>query len=129
MSSSWCGIPLMENFMTHVFNVGGRLCEDDNGTLKYIDGVMHSFDALDVDMLNIPDLEEMAKSLGYLTYSVMYWLVPNAANLKFGLREIKQDSDINELRNSVVENHCVDFQIYFEHPVSVPIITEGVEVM
>ncbi|MED6117861.1 hypothetical protein PIB30_113924, partial [Stylosanthes scabra] len=57
----------------------------------------------------------------------MHWLHPTAANMEFGLREMKTDSDVNQLRISMVENGCVDFQIYFEHPVLVPIIAEGVE--
>ncbi|MED6210125.1 hypothetical protein PIB30_061209 [Stylosanthes scabra] len=60
----------------------------------------------------------MAKSLGYPNYSAIYWLEPNADNMEFELREIKKDSDINKLRNSV---------IYFEHPVLDPISAEGVE--
>ncbi|MED6133991.1 hypothetical protein PIB30_033297 [Stylosanthes scabra] len=119
----------MENFMVPVFNVGGKPCEDENGVLKYVDGTVHKFEAMDVDLLNIPDLEEMAKSsFGFPVYNAMHWVVPNAANFEFGLRKIKKDSDILELRNSVVDNHCVDFEIYFEHPVFVLIVADDVEV-
>ncbi|MED6143235.1 hypothetical protein PIB30_004323 [Stylosanthes scabra] len=72
----------------------------------------------------MPELESMMKSLGYPSYSAAYWLVPNARNLEFGLKEIKKESDIIELRKSLMENDCVDFQIFFEHPVSEPIIAE-----
>ncbi|MED6162827.1 hypothetical protein PIB30_074156 [Stylosanthes scabra] len=78
----------MEYFMVPVFNVGGKLCEDENGVLKYVDGTVHRFAPLDIE----------------------------------------KDSDIVELRNSVVENHCVDFEIFFEHPVSEPIVADDVEV-
>ncbi|MED6152057.1 hypothetical protein PIB30_088330, partial [Stylosanthes scabra] len=87
-------------FVVPVLNVGGRLGEDENGVLKYIDGVANSFQALDVDLLT---------------------------NLEFGLREIKNVSNINELRNSLVEHECVDFHVFFEHSISEPVIAEGVE--
>ncbi|MED6120081.1 hypothetical protein PIB30_017708 [Stylosanthes scabra] len=118
----------MEHFMVPVFNIGGKLCEDVNGVLKYSDGEVHSFEALDVDLLSIPVLEDMAKSLGFPSYTEMYWKLPNAANLQFGLRKIKKDFDIIQLRNTLVENHCVDFEIYFEHPVSIPMMADGVEI-
>ncbi|MED6107441.1 hypothetical protein PIB30_014052 [Stylosanthes scabra] len=51
----------MENFMVPMFNIGGKLCKDDNGVLKYTDGMVHSFEPLDVDLLSIPVLEDMAK--------------------------------------------------------------------
>ncbi|MED6144233.1 hypothetical protein PIB30_013840 [Stylosanthes scabra] len=118
----------MENFMVPVFNISGKLCEDVNGVLKYSDGEVHSFEALDVDLLSIPVLEDMAKSLGFPSYTEMYWKLPNPANLEFGLRKIKKDSDIIQLRNTLVENHCcVDFEIYFEHPVSIPMMADGVD--
>ncbi|MED6131417.1 hypothetical protein PIB30_009897 [Stylosanthes scabra] len=93
--------------MVHVFNVGGKLCENDNGVLKHVDGMGYRFEVLDVDLLSISVLEEMAKSLGFSSYSAMHWLVPNAANSEFGLRRIKKDSDLIELRNSLVENQYV----------------------
>ncbi|MED6171166.1 hypothetical protein PIB30_038248 [Stylosanthes scabra] len=121
----------MENFMVPVFNIGEKLCEDVNGVLKYNDGELHSFEALDVDLLSIPVLEDMAKSLGFPSYTEMYWKLPNATNLEFGLRKIKKDSDIIQLSNTLVENHCVDFEIYFEHPVSILMMaddaSDGVE--
>ncbi|MED6191785.1 hypothetical protein PIB30_003586 [Stylosanthes scabra] len=90
----------MENFMVLVFNIGGKLCEDVNDVLKYSDREVHSFVALDVDLLSIPVLEDMAKSLGFLSYTEM---------------------------NTLVENHCVDFEIYFEHSVSIPMMADGVD--
>ncbi|MED6211319.1 hypothetical protein PIB30_072562 [Stylosanthes scabra] len=113
--------------MLPVLNVGRRLGEDENGVLKYSNDKIKTFEALDIDLLSIPELESMVKSQGYPNYSAVYWLVPNAANLKFGLKEIKKESDINELRKSLLENDCVDFQIFFEHPISKPIIAEGNE--
>ncbi|MED6113317.1 hypothetical protein PIB30_069664 [Stylosanthes scabra] len=110
-----------------MLNVGGRLGHDENGVLKYSDSETNSFEPLDVDLLSIPKLESMMKSLGYPNYSALYWLEPNGTNLEFGLREIKKESDINELRKSLLENDYVDFQIYVEHPVSNPIIAEGDE--
>ncbi|MED6164619.1 hypothetical protein PIB30_091928 [Stylosanthes scabra] len=117
----------MAKCMVPMLNVGGRLGEDENGVLKYSDGETKTFEALDIDLLSIPKLESMVKSLGYPKYSVVYWLLPNAANLEFGLKEIMKDSDINELRKSLLENDCVNFQIFFEHPIFEPIVAEGNE--
>ncbi|MED6180940.1 hypothetical protein PIB30_014722 [Stylosanthes scabra] len=117
----------MATFVVPVLNVGGKLGSDENGVLKYIDGQVQTFDAVDVDMICIPDLEGMTKSLGYPKYTAMHWLHPTAANMEFGPREIKTNSDVNQLRISLVENGCVNFQIYFEHPVSDPVIVEGFE--
>ncbi|MED6180101.1 hypothetical protein PIB30_007260 [Stylosanthes scabra] len=89
----------MNKFATiPVLKVGGRLGTNENGVLKYIDGVQQSFAALDVEFLNIFDLEAMAKTLGYPSYTAMQWLDSTAANLEFGPRRIKKDCDINELR-------------------------------
>ncbi|MED6215462.1 hypothetical protein PIB30_113911, partial [Stylosanthes scabra] len=55
----------MGTFVVPVLNVGGKLGPDENGVLKYIDGQVQTFDAVDVDMICIPDLEGMTKSLGY----------------------------------------------------------------
>ncbi|MED6140481.1 hypothetical protein PIB30_093645, partial [Stylosanthes scabra] len=60
-------------FVVLVLNVGGRLGEDDNEVLKYIDGQVHSFEAVDVDMLcgggcvNL-DSDVDRKSLSYDSY-------------------------------------------------------------
>ncbi|MED6183465.1 hypothetical protein PIB30_038144 [Stylosanthes scabra] len=59
----------MATFVVPVLNVGGKLGPDENGILKYIDGQVQTFDAVDVDMICIPDLEGMAKSLGYPKFS------------------------------------------------------------
>ncbi|MED6135681.1 hypothetical protein PIB30_048960 [Stylosanthes scabra] len=103
----------MATFVVPVLNVGGMLGPDKNGVIKYIDGQVQTFDTVDVDMICIPDLEGMAKSLGYPKYTAMHWLHPTATNMEFGLREIKTDSDVNQLRISLVENGCVDF--HYEH--------------
>ncbi|MED6146034.1 hypothetical protein PIB30_030827 [Stylosanthes scabra] len=117
----------MAKCMVPVLNVGGRLGQDENGILKYSDNETKTFEALDIDLLSIPELESMMKSLGFPSCIAVYWLVANAANLEFDLKEIKKESDINELRKSLLENDCVNFQIFFEHPVSEPIIAEGNE--
>ncbi|MED6199788.1 hypothetical protein PIB30_079134 [Stylosanthes scabra] len=66
-----------------------------------MDGEVHTFDAIDPELLCIPDIEGMAKSLGFPSYTSMYWLEPLAQNLEFGLRELKGSTDVNELRDCV----------------------------
>ncbi|MED6173116.1 hypothetical protein PIB30_056284 [Stylosanthes scabra] len=87
-----------------------------------MDGEVHTFDAIDPLLLCIPDIEEMAKSLGFASYTSMYWLEPLAQNLEFGLRELKGVSDLNELRSRILATQCVDFEVFFEHPISEPIV-------
>ncbi|MED6114499.1 hypothetical protein PIB30_080815 [Stylosanthes scabra] len=50
----------------------GQIGVDDNGVLSTMDGEVHTFDSLDPEMLCIPNLEEMAKSLGFPFYTAMY---------------------------------------------------------
>ncbi|MED6129799.1 hypothetical protein PIB30_111590, partial [Stylosanthes scabra] len=54
----------------------------------------------------------------------MYWLEPIAVNLEFGLRDLKGDRDVNQLRRAILERDCVDFEIFLEHPISVPVEAE-----
>ncbi|MED6164778.1 hypothetical protein PIB30_093429 [Stylosanthes scabra] len=114
----------MAKFVIHVLHVGGRLDVNNNGVLSYLDGEVHSFEAIDADTVNIPDLKAYATSLGFPTYTVMHWLEPTDVNLEFGLR----DAYVNQLRSSILESNCVDFEIFMEHPISVPVEAEGVEV-
>ncbi|MED6176088.1 hypothetical protein PIB30_084509, partial [Stylosanthes scabra] len=53
---------------------------------------------------------------------------PTAVNLEFGLRGLMGDGDVNQLRRSIFERNCVDFEVFLEHPISVPIKAKGVEV-
>ncbi|MED6133117.1 hypothetical protein PIB30_025595 [Stylosanthes scabra] len=114
----------MAKFSVPVLNVGGMLGEDENGVLKYNDGETKRFQALDIDLLSIPEIESMMKSLGYPNYSALYWLQPNAVNLEFGLRAIKKESDMKVLRKMLLESDCKEFHIFIEHLVSKPISAE-----
>ncbi|MED6109398.1 hypothetical protein PIB30_033189 [Stylosanthes scabra] len=67
-----CHYDVMDKFAITVLNVSGRLGTDENDVLKYIDRVKQSFAALDVEFLNISDLEVMAKTLGYPSYTAMH---------------------------------------------------------
>ncbi|MED6192553.1 hypothetical protein PIB30_011349 [Stylosanthes scabra] len=111
-----------------VIHVGGRIGQDDNGVLSYLDGEVHTFDAVDPETLCKSALERMAKSLGFPVFSAMYWLEPTAMNHEFGLLELNGDRDMDELRNRILTTGCVDFEVFFEHPISEPIIAEEFEV-
>ncbi|MED6157605.1 hypothetical protein PIB30_024774 [Stylosanthes scabra] len=110
-----------------VIHVGGRIGQYDNGVLSYLDGEVYTFDAVDPETLCKSDLEGMAKSLGFPIFSVVYWLEPTAMNLEFGLFELNGDRAMDELRNRILATGCVDFEVFFEHPISEPIVAEEFE--
>ncbi|MED6220191.1 hypothetical protein PIB30_042496 [Stylosanthes scabra] len=73
----------MTKHIIPIIHVGGQLGVDDNGVLCYMDGEVHTFDTVDLDMLCILDLEGMANYQGFPLYTAMYWLEPTITNLIF----------------------------------------------
>ncbi|MED6145454.1 hypothetical protein PIB30_025433 [Stylosanthes scabra] len=115
-----------EVLLDEVIHVGGQLREDENRVLSYMDGEVHTFDLVNPMTLCIANIEGMAMSLGFATYTSMHWLEPLAQNLEFGLRELNGVADLNELRGRIMETQCVDFEVFFEHSISEPIVEECV---
>ncbi|MED6221549.1 hypothetical protein PIB30_055892 [Stylosanthes scabra] len=92
-------LSMMSKKVIPVIHVGGQIGANDNGVLSYMDGEVQTFDALDPEMLCISDLEGMTKSLGFSLYTAM-----------------------------ILMTNCVDFEVFFKHPIFEPIVAEDFEV-
>ena len=115
----------MSQHIRMVFHHQGRFTRDPNNKLQYVDGLVERMPRLDIDYINLFDIQNFFKDMGYDMYKNCRWLKLDSKDLDIGLRLLNGDANINEMCRCGVlagkgkgEN---EVHLYFEHPMHEPI--------
>ncbi|MED6216082.1 hypothetical protein PIB30_004107 [Stylosanthes scabra] len=114
-----------EDMYVPVFHYGGRICRNNDGDLDYLDGCVKRWDPVDIDLVCLPDLEQLLGDLGFRKYEKLLWRDLSVPDLEVVLHKLKSDAGINEMRGAIVNyNGPKEFHIYVVHVVDTPIPVE-----
>ncbi|RYR38541.1 hypothetical protein Ahy_A09g043590 [Arachis hypogaea] len=105
----------MASHITFVYHHWGWLEKDDDGVVRYNEGLVSVIDKVHVDTGNLFLVEGLFLDLGYTRYNEVYWLEPEM-DLANGLRVLRRDDDVVKLCDAALKNKN-RVHLYFEHPV------------
>ncbi|MED6168855.1 hypothetical protein PIB30_015473 [Stylosanthes scabra] len=81
---------------------------------------------MDIDLVCLPDLEQLLEDLWFQKYEKLLWHDLSVPDLDDGLHELKGDAGINEMRGATLNyNGPKEFHIYVVHVVDTPVPVEN----